>query len=95
MEQRVEGTLQIWAEPFVALRLPKLFNLRTDPFERADITSNTYYDYIIHRGFVMIPAQVMASEFLATFVDYPPRQKAASFSIDDAVAKLQAGLQSA
>jgi hypothetical protein len=44
MEQRVPGTLQIWAEPFVALRVPKLFNLRTDPFERADITSNTYYD---------------------------------------------------
>jgi len=95
MEQRVAGSLQIWAEPFVALRLPKLFNLRTDPFERADTTSNTYHDYIIDRGFVMIPAQVMASEFLATFVDYPPRQKAASFSIDDAVAKLQAGLQSA
>ncbi len=72
MEQRVVGRLQIWAEPFVALRLPKIFNLRTDPFEGADITSNTYYDYIIDRGFVMIPAQVMASEFLATFVDYPP-----------------------
>ncbi len=45
MEQRVQGTLQIWAEPFVPLRVPKLFNLRTDPFERADITSNTYYDW--------------------------------------------------
>ena len=47
MEQRVQGTLQIWAEPFVTLRVPKLFNLRTDPFERADITSNTYYDWLL------------------------------------------------
>ena len=45
LEQRVEGTARIWAEPFVPLRLPKMFNLRTDPYERADITSNTYYDF--------------------------------------------------
>ena len=47
MEQRCQGTLQIWAEPFIPLRVPKIFNLRTDPFERADITSNTYYDWLL------------------------------------------------
>ena len=52
MEQRVEGTLRIWAEPFVPLRVPKLFNLRTDPFERADITSNTYYDWFLYHDYI-------------------------------------------
>ena len=45
LEQRATGTLQVWAEPFTELRVPKIFNLRTDPYERADITSNTYYDW--------------------------------------------------
>ena len=49
-EQRVEGTLRVWAEPFVCLRLPKIFNLRMDPYERADITSNTYYEYLMERA---------------------------------------------
>ena len=56
MEQRGQGTLQIWAEPFVPLRVPKLFNLRTDPFERADITSNTYYDWFLDHDFIVIYA---------------------------------------
>jgi hypothetical protein len=51
MEQRAEGTFRIWAEPFVTLRAPKVFNLRTDPYERADITSNTYFDWAIDHGF--------------------------------------------
>ena len=54
MEQRCEGTLRLWAEPFVPLRVPKVFNLRTDPFERADITSNTYYDWFIHHDFIAL-----------------------------------------
>ena len=54
MEQRVPGTLRVWAEPFVPLRLPKLFNLRTDPFERADITSNTYYDWMMQNGYIAL-----------------------------------------
>src|SRR5262252_4633940 len=57
MEQRAQGTLRIWAEPFVNLRLPKIFNLRTDPYERADITSNTYYDWLMDHVFVLVPAQ--------------------------------------
>jgi arylsulfatase A-like enzyme len=92
MEQRVQGTLQIWAEPFVPLRLPKLFNLRTDPFERADITSNTYYDWVLDSGILVLTAAAVVGQFLATFKEFPPRQKAASFTIDQAVAKLEASL---
>ncbi len=95
MEQRVAGTLAIWAEPLVSLRVPKMFNLRTDPYERADITSNTYYDWMLDHVYLLIPAQAIVAEFLATFTDYPPRQKAASFSVDQVVEKLQAGITSA
>ena len=94
MEQRVQGTLQVWAEPFVPLRVPKLFNLRTDPFERADVTSNTYYDWLLDNAYLVLAAQFVMSQFLATFEEFPPRQKAASFSIDQAVEKLEAVLTS-
>jgi arylsulfatase len=94
MEQRCAGTLQVWAEPFTSLRVPKIFNLLTDPYERADITSNTYYDWLLDRAFLLVPAQFYASEFLATFRDYPPRQKAASFGIDQVIEKLEAGISS-
>jgi arylsulfatase len=90
MEQRVSGTLQIWAEPFVALRVPKLFNLRTDPYERADVTSNTYYDWFIDRVYMIAAAQMLTARFLATFREFPPRQKAASFTVDQAMEKLEA-----
>jgi len=89
MEQRVPGTLQIWAEPFVTLRVPKLFNLRTDPYERADITSNTYYDWLIDHVFLFVPAQEYVARFLMTFKDYPQRQKAASFNLDEVMEKLK------
>jgi arylsulfatase len=92
MEQRVQGTLQLWAEPFVPLRLPKLFNLRTDPFERADITSNTYWDWVIDSGILALTAAAVVAQFLETFKEFPPRQRAASFTIDQAVDKLQAAL---
>ncbi len=88
MEQRLQGTLGVWAEPFTRLRLPKIFNLRTDPYERADITSNTYYDWFIHRPYITYPAQVIAAKFAATFEEFPPAQHAASFTIDDALKKL-------
>ena len=94
MEQRVQGTCAIWAEPFVSLRIPKVFNLRTDPFERADITSNTYWDWMIDHAFLLIPAQKIVGDFLATFREFPPRQKAASFSIDQVVEKLHTGMAS-
>jgi arylsulfatase A-like enzyme len=89
MEQRVEGTLQAWAEPFVPLRVPLMFNLRRDPYERAQLTSNTYYDWLIDRAYLMVPAQAYVGRFLATFKDYPPRQKAASFSLDQVLEQLQ------
>jgi arylsulfatase A-like enzyme len=94
MEQRVAGTLQVWFEPFVPLRVPKLYNLRTDPFERADITSNTYWDWFIDRVFLVVPTQAVVAEFLQTFAEFPPRQKAASFTIDDVLAKLTAATAS-
>jgi arylsulfatase A-like enzyme len=89
MEQRVQGTLRIWAEPFVMLRVPKIFNLRTDPYERADITSNTYYDWLIDHVYLLVPAQDYVGKFLMTFKDYPQRQKAASFNLDEVMKKLQ------
>jgi len=88
MEQRAQGTLRIWAEPFVALRLPKLYNLRTDPFERADITSNTYYDWFIDHDYITFAGTGIVEQFLATFKEFPPRQKAASFTIDQALEKM-------
>jgi arylsulfatase len=91
-EQRVQGTCQIWAEPFVTLRVPKMFNLRTDPFEFADITSNTYWDWLLDHAFLLVPAQHIVASFLATFKDFPPRQKAASFSIDQVLHKLKEGM---
>jgi len=90
-EQRMAGTCQIWAEPFVTLRVPKMFNLRTDPFERADITSNTYWDWVIDHAFLALPAQKLVGDFLMTFGEFPPRQKAASFTIDQVMEKLLAG----
>jgi arylsulfatase len=88
LEQRVPGTMRIWAEPFVPLRVPKMFNLRTDPYERADITSNTYYDWLLDHAFLCVPAQALVGQFLGTFKEFPPRQKAASFSIDEVMEKL-------
>src|SRR5262249_40991307 len=90
MEQRIPGTLRIWAEPFTTLRIPKIFNLRTDPYERADITSNTYYDWLMDHVFLLVPAQDYVGEFLMTFKDYPQRQKAASFNLDEVLEKLKA-----
>jgi len=92
LEQRVEGTCQIWAEPFVRLRVPKMFNLRTDPFEFADITSNTYWDWMFDHIFLLVPAQHLVARFLATFKDFPPRQKAASFTVDQVLEKLKEGI---
>ena len=90
MEQRAQGTLRVWAEPFVPLRVPKLFNLRTDPYERADVTSNTYYDWFLHNDYLVFASQQIVAEFLTTFKDFPPRQKAASFTIDQAMEKMEA-----
>jgi arylsulfatase A-like enzyme len=88
MEQRAPGTMNIWAEPFVSLRVPRIFNLRTDPYERANITSNTYFDWLIDRVYLLVPAQAIVGQFLETFQKFPPRQKAASFGVDQVMEKL-------
>jgi len=88
-QQRSPGTLALWGEPFIKTRLPWLFNLRTDPFERAPITSNTYWDWYLDHVFLLYPMQPYVAQFLATFKEYPPRQKAASFTIDQALEMLQ------
>jgi arylsulfatase A-like enzyme len=95
MEQRQPGTMRVWSEPFVTLRVPKLYNLRTDPFERADITSVTYYDWFVNHVFLLVPAQAFVGEFLATFREFPQRQKAASFNLDDVLRTMQEGTHAA
>jgi arylsulfatase len=95
LEQRERGTLEIWMNPFTELRAPKLYNLRMDPYERADITSNTYFDWYFSRAFMIAASQAIASRILATFEEFPPRQRAASFSIDQAVEKMNQVLSGA
>jgi arylsulfatase A-like enzyme len=88
MEQKATGTFRVWMEPFVPLRVPLIFNLRRDPYERASITSNTYFDWLLDRAFLLVPSQTFVGNFLATFKDYPPRMKAASFSLDQVMEKM-------
>ncbi len=87
-QQRAEGTMLVWGEPYVQTRVPWLFNLRTDPYERASITSNTYWDWWLDHAFLLVPAQAYVGKFLATFKEFPPRQKAASFTVDQVMEKL-------
>ncbi|WP_425046462.1 arylsulfatase [Primorskyibacter sp. S87] len=90
MEQKEYKTLRAWIEPFTVLRLPLIFNLRRDPYERAYQTSNTYYDWLLDRAYFLVPAQAYVSNFLETFQEFPPRQKAASFSLDQVMEKMSA-----
>ena len=89
LEQRAPGTLRLWAEPFTHLRVPLMFNLRTDPYERAQVTSNTYYQWVFERAYLVTPAQAYVRRFLESFKEYPQRQKAASFNLDDVVKQLE------
>jgi arylsulfatase len=74
--------LQVWREPLVHLRLPLLFNLRRDPFEKSYENSNTYHDWMIDRAYVLGPMQVVASKFLMTMKDFPPSQKPGDWSLE-------------
>lgn len=94
LEQRTVGTLAVWADPFVPLRVPKMFNLRTDPYERADTTSNTYYDWMLDHAWICVPMQAYVAQMAQSLALFPPRQKPASFGIDQVLAKLEAGLPS-
>jgi arylsulfatase A-like enzyme len=91
-EQRAPGTLLVWANPFTPLRMPKIFDLHADPYERADITSNTYYDWMMYKGYLLLGAQAVVGKFLETFKEFPPSQRAPSFSIDQAMEKLKQNL---
>jgi arylsulfatase len=88
LEQRAK-TLACWSEPFVPLRVPKIFNLRRDPFERADENSNTYWDWVLDHAFVLVPAQAYVAEHIQSLKDFPPRQKPASFNLDRVLEQLQ------
>jgi arylsulfatase A-like enzyme len=91
-EQRAPGTLAIWINPFTTLRTPKIFVLHADPYERADITSNTYYDWLIRNSAGPIfGGQALVAKFLDTFKEYLPSQSPASFSVDQIVAKMNQG----
>jgi arylsulfatase A-like enzyme len=94
LEQRAEGTLRVWAEPFTELRVPKIFNLRTDPFERADITSNTYYDWMISHAYLLVPAQAYVMQMASSMLEFPPRQESSSFNVSSMLDKLRAGIAS-
>jgi arylsulfatase A-like enzyme len=89
MEQRAEG-LDVWQEPFVSLRFPKLMNVRADPFEDADIHSSLYPEWRIRHAYALVPAQAFVGRTLATFQAFPPRQAPASFSVDDVLQSLTA-----
>ncbi len=94
LEQRATGTLQVWREPYTELRIPLLFNLRTDPYERAQITSNTYEDWFISHAYVMGPSQMYVARMAESLKEFPRRQEPPSFTIDRVIAKLQAGVGS-
>jgi hypothetical protein len=87
MEQPAHG-LEVWMQPLVPLRAPKIFNLRSDPFERAEHEAGDYDKWFIEHLFVLVPAQAIVGERLATFQEFPPRQKPGSFSVDQALEKL-------
>jgi arylsulfatase len=90
LEQRGHG-FDVWQEPFVALRLPKLFNLRTDPFERADHEGMGYPQWRIDRAFLIAPASAYVAQWLQSFKDFPPRQKPGSFNLDRVMESVQQG----
>jgi len=81
LENRAE-TFQIWREPFTELRIPLLFNLRRDPFEKAQHNSNTYHDWFLDRAFVLVPMQQVAGKFFQTLGEYPPSQTPGSFNLE-------------
>ncbi len=88
LEQKAWGTLRAWMEPWTELRIPLMINLRRDPYERAYRTSNTYYDWLLDRAYFLVPAQAYVGNFLATFQEFPPRQKAASFNLEQVMDKM-------
>jgi arylsulfatase len=89
-EQRAEQFM-VWSEPFVTLRLPKIFDLRMDPFERADVDSNTYMRWWTQHAFLLVPAQAYVAEVLQSVREFPPRQRPASFNMEQVLQSLEQG----
>ena len=90
LEQRAVG-FKVWSEPLVPLRVPLILDLRADPFERAPEESSYYDGWLLDRAYVLVPAQAIVAQHLKTYVDYPPRQKPGSFTLDNVLQKLQEG----
>jgi hypothetical protein len=88
LEQRAHG-LDVWSEPLQQLHLPQLYNLRSDPFERAQYESGDYVRWSIEHTFVVVPAQAIVAQHLASFQQFPPRQRPGSFSVEQAMEKLR------
>tara|TARA_R110002110_G_scaffold70934_19_gene189828 strand:+ start:2905 stop:4410 length:1506 start_codon:yes stop_codon:yes gene_type:complete len=91
MHQPAQGTLDTWSKPMVTTRIPWLYNLRRDPYEFATTTSNTYWDWYLDHVYLLLPAADYVGQFIATFKEYPPRMKAASFNLGDTMKALQEG----
>ncbi len=91
-EQQLSTSTNVWADPMVKLRLPHMFSLRRDPFERADFNSNVYWDWVINHAFLLYGAQALVAAQIENYVKYPPRQKAASFNLDSVMHQLDAKL---
>ena len=89
LENREEA-FEVWRRPFVELRIPLLFNLRRDPFERAQHNSNTYNDWFLSHAFVVVPLQKMAGDFLMSMKDYTPSQMAGSFNLEKIQKQIEA-----
>jgi len=87
-EQRAEG-FDVWSEPFVTLRLPKIFNVRSDPFEKGDLVGADYKHWWMDHIFLLVPAQQYVGQFLSSFKEFPPSQKVGSFSLDQVLKTLQ------
>ena len=92
-EQQSPGGFAVWKDPFVCLRVPKLFNLRMDPYERADVVSDQYYDWLVKNDYLVLIASMKAAQFLQTFIDYPPSQRPASFSVDQVQAEVDRAIE--
>lgn len=92
-EQREPGGFVVWANPFVCLRAPKVFNLRMDPYERADVVSDQYYDWLAKNAYLIQYGVWRVAPFLQTFREFPPSQRSASFSVDQMVEALMRSLE--
>jgi arylsulfatase len=91
-EQTALGS-EVWAKPFENLRVPHIFNLRRDPYERAQFNSNQYWDWAMYHIFMLYKAQDVVAAQIDNYVKYPPRQKAASFNLDAVLAQLEPAIK--